>query len=80
MMINTLRARLITLVYTIILGISLLAAELVGVVSVGELVLLFGVASCSHGGEAIVPALKVTFETVGGLYFRVLVVVTGLSC
>jgi hypothetical protein len=79
MMINTLRARLITLVYTIILGISLLA-ELVGVISVGELVLLFGAASCSHGGEAVVPALKVTFETVGGLYFRVLVVVTGLSC
>ena len=78
-MIITLRARLITLVYTIILGISLVAAELLGAASVGVAVLLFGVASCSHGGEAIVPALEVTFDTVGGLYLRVFVD-TGVSC
>lgn len=80
-MINTLRARLITLVYNIILGISLVAAELVGVVSVGVLlVLLLGVASCNHGGEATVPALDVTFDTIGGVYLRMLVAATGVSC
>jgi len=68
---------LIILVYMIILGISLLAAELLEVVSVGVFALLLGAASCNHGGEAIVP--EVTFDTAGGLYLRLLVVI-GVSC